>query len=46
VQEVIDGPGWDGDGSLALVVAGSGTRNAWSYDGSSAKAPQLVIEYR
>jgi Bacterial Ig domain len=44
LQQVVDRPGWSAGGALALVVTGSGTRVAESFDGTFA--PVLHIEYR
>ncbi|WP_411151297.1 hypothetical protein [Streptomyces sp. A30] len=46
VQEIVDRPGWAPGNPMAFVVAGTqGTHNAWSRDGSVAKAPLLHVEY-
>jgi hypothetical protein len=45
VQEIVNRPGWTGGNALALVVTGTGTRTAESFDGGAAKAPVLRIEY-
>lgn len=45
IQEIVDRGAWNSGNSLVLVVAGEGTRTAESYDGSSADAPTLHLEY-
>ena len=46
VQEVVDRPGWAPGGSLVLLVSGTGTRTAESFNALPAAAPALRIEYR
>lgn len=46
VQEVIDRPGWSSGNDLVVIVTGSGRRVAESYNGESANAPLLHIEYQ
>jgi hypothetical protein len=45
VQQIVSRPGWASGNALAVVVAGTGTRTAESYEGGAAKAPALHIEY-
>ena len=45
VQEIIDRPGWFSGNSLVLLISGSGTRTAESYNGDAAGAPLLHVEY-
>ncbi|MBN1670144.1 MAG: fibronectin type III domain-containing protein [Kiritimatiellae bacterium] len=45
VQEVVGRSGWASGNSLVLLVTGSGKRTAESYDGDSAGAPLLHVEY-
>ena len=45
IQEVVSRPGWTSGNALALIVTGSGQRSAQSFNGSSAQAPLLHIEY-
>jgi hypothetical protein len=45
IQEIVGRTGWAGGNALALLVTGDGTRVAESFDGGSAKAPVLHIEY-
>jgi len=45
IQEVIGRPGWKQDNALALIISGTGKREAASYDGNPDAAPWLFIEY-
>jgi hypothetical protein len=45
VQEIIQRPGWTTDNSLSFIIQGTGKRTAESYNGSSSKAPLLILEY-
>ncbi|MFW5444262.1 MAG: PKD domain-containing protein [Methylococcaceae bacterium] len=45
IQEIINRPGWLSGHSLAIIITGSGERTAESFDGKSAAAPLLHIEY-
>lgn len=49
VQSVVSRGGWCGGNAMAFsVVTGAGnvdTRRAYSFDGSAAKAPKLVVKY-
>lgn len=44
IQEIVDQGGWQKGNSLSLLINGSGTRRAESYNGDAARAPRLVIE--
>ncbi len=46
VQEIVSRAGWASGNSLVLVVTGTGTRTAESYEGGVDRAPVLHIEYR
>ncbi|MCH7730468.1 type II secretion system protein [Patescibacteria group bacterium] len=46
VQEVIDRPGWSSGNDLVVIVTGSGRRTAESYNGESANAPLLHVEFQ
>jgi hypothetical protein len=46
ITSVISKSEWDAGNAMTFIIEGSGTRNAHSFDGSSAKAPQLVIGYQ
>ncbi|MCA9361368.1 metallophosphoesterase [Candidatus Kaiserbacteria bacterium] len=45
IQEVVSRSGWSSGNAIAFVITGSGTRVAEAYDGDSAGAPLLHIEY-
>jgi len=45
IQEIVDRSGWNAFNSLVVRVSGSGKRVAESYNVSTARAPQLVVEY-
>ena len=45
VQEIVNRPGWASGHALAFIVSGSGQRIAWAYDGDTAKAALLHVEY-
>lgn len=45
VQEIVNRAGWQSGNDLALIITGSGQRDAESYDGSSSQAPLLHIDY-
>jgi chitodextrinase len=46
VQEIVDRPGWSSGSALVLLVSGTGTRTAESFEGLAAGAALLRIEYR
>ena len=45
IQEVINRPGWVSGNDLVIIVNGAGLRIAKAYDGESAAAPLLHVEY-
>jgi acid phosphatase type 7 len=45
VQQIVNRSGWVSGNSITLIITGTGKRTAYAYEGSSSKAPQLVIEY-
>jgi hypothetical protein len=45
IQEIVDRGGWATGNPVALIVTGTGERIAESYNGGSAKAPVLHIEW-
>ena len=45
LQEIVGRSGWAPGNALALLVTGTGSRVADSYDGGAARAPVLHIEY-
>ena len=44
IEEVVALPGWRAGNALALIIRGSGHREADSYDGNTTGAPILYIE--
>jgi hypothetical protein len=46
VQEIVDRLGWVSANSLVILISGTGTRVAESYNGDRAGAPLLHVEYR
>ena len=45
IQEIVDRGGWASGNSMVIMIDGTGTREAESYNGEAAAAPLLVIEY-
>ena len=45
IQEIVDRPAWTGGNALVIIITGSGTRTAEAYDGVSAGAPLLHVEF-
>ncbi len=45
IQEIVDRPGWSSGNSLAIIT-GTGRRTAESFDGDTAGAPVLHVEYQ
>ena len=45
VQEIVSRPGWTAGNAVALIVTGTGERDAFSYNGSADAAPILYVEY-
>ncbi len=45
VQEIVNRGGWSSGNEMVFIITGSGTRTAESYDGETAVAPLLHIEY-
>ena len=45
LQEIVGRTGWQSGNAVAFVVTGTGRRNAHSFNGQAARAPQLVVEY-
>ena len=45
IQEVVDRAGWTAGSSISIFVTGTGARTATSYDGSSAEAPLLHVDF-
>jgi len=45
IQEIVDRTGWAALNDMVLLITGTGTRTAKSFDGNAAAAPLLHIEY-
>ena len=45
IQEIVDRPGWTPGNALVIVISGTKTRVAESFDGDPAGAPLLHIEF-
>ena len=45
IQEIVDRGGWASGNSLVIIVDGSGSRTAESYNGDSSAAPLLEVNY-
>src|SRR5262249_39031941 len=45
IQEIVNRSGWASGNAIALVVTGTGTRTAYTFDGSSTQAAVLHLEY-
>jgi hypothetical protein len=44
IQEIVDRAGWTSGSNLVIIITGTGTRTAESYDGYASQAPLLRIE--
>jgi PKD repeat protein len=45
VQGIIDRPDWSANNAMAFIITGSGYRTAEAYEGSTTKAPKLLLSY-
>ena len=45
IQEIVDLPNWAADNSVVIIIGGTGERTAESFNGVSAAAPLLHLEY-
>ncbi|MEE9445787.1 MAG: S8 family serine peptidase [Cocleimonas sp.] len=45
IQEIVDRSGWSTGNSLAVIISGTGQRVAESFNGDSAAAPLLRVEF-
>ena len=45
IQEIINRQEWQSGNSIVLIIEGTGRRTAEAYNGESANAPLLVIDY-
>ena len=43
--EIVAGAGWESGDAMVLTITGTGTREAYSYDGKKSGAPLLYVEY-
>jgi len=46
VQEIVNQNGWESGNDLSLIITGSGSRVADSFEGGSNNSPKLQIAYR
>ncbi|MEM7065778.1 MAG: DUF11 domain-containing protein, partial [Cyanobacteria bacterium P01_B01_bin.77] len=45
IQEIVDRPGWSSGNAIATIITGTGERTAESFNGLSAAAPLLHVEW-
>ncbi len=45
VQEIVSRSGWVANNAMAFKITGSGARRAWSFNGNSNAAPQLIVQW-
>jgi protocatechuate 3,4-dioxygenase beta subunit len=45
VQEIVNRPGWTTGNSMVIIINGTGSRSALSYESGTSTAPKLVITY-
>ena len=45
IQEIVDLPNWAADNSVVIIIDGTGERTAEAFNGVSAAAPLLHLEY-
>jgi hypothetical protein len=46
VGEIVNRSGWSSGNDMVFIISGTGERTAESYNGSSSKAPLLVVTYQ
>lgn len=46
VQHVVNKTNWNSNNSMMFYMNGAGERTAESYEGSSSKAPKLIVSYK
>ncbi len=46
IQEIVERPDWSSGNALVVIISGSGRRDAESFNGDSAGAPVLHVEYQ
>ncbi len=44
VQSIVNRNGWSAGNGMSFIITGSGTRRAFSYNGSAGLAPRLVVQ--
>ncbi len=45
VQEIVDRADWQSGNAMTLIIEGIGTRTAETFEGGTAVAPKLVVDY-
>lgn len=45
VQTIVNRSGWVAGNAMSFIISGTGTRNAYSYEGSNNLAPELIVQY-
>ncbi len=45
VAEITSRTNWCGGQDMVFLIDGTGTRSAWAWDGDSAAAPRLIVDY-
>jgi hypothetical protein len=45
IQEIVDHPNWTSNNSAAIIITGTGKRDAHSFEGNQASAPVLHVEF-
>jgi len=45
IQEIVNLPAFSQSSAISLIITGTGTRTAWSYEGMSGSAAVLHVEY-
>ncbi|HEY2955734.1 MAG TPA: PKD domain-containing protein [Candidatus Eisenbacteria bacterium] len=45
IQEIVNLPGWASGNALAIIIAGTGHRTAWAFDGNPQSSPLLHVEF-
>ena len=46
IEDVINQSAWNTNNAVTIVMNGAGVRNAQSFNGSAANAPELIVYYR
>jgi hypothetical protein len=45
IQEIVDHPDWASNNSAAIIISGTGKRDAYSFEGNQSAAPVLHVEF-